>query len=592
MVRTDRSALTAATALVHDPAPRPGAGDWLLLRRPREVVVARDRDAVRPGFARVADAARQGAWACGFVTYEAAAAFAPELVTHDRDALPYAWWAVFDEAERVDLEPAITTAAAPAPLAWHPLVATAAHRAGIEAIKQAIARGDTYQVNYTFPLEAPFDDAPLDFFLALMRAQRPPYGCYLDLGRFQLLSASPELFFARRGSRLVTRPMKGTARRGRFPEEDRAAWDALRASEKERAENVMIVDMMRNDLGRVARAGSVRVPHLFTVETYPTLHQLTSTVEAESDTDLAAVLAALFPCASITGAPKVSTMGIIRDLEPHPRGVYTGTIGLLRPGGDARFSVAIRTVTVDRARQRARYGTGGGIVWDSDAAREHDECRTKALILTTSRPPFGLLETLLWRPGTGFRLLDRHLARLAASAAYFGQPLDPARIRAALDRARARWDDQPRRVRLTVDRSGRPEVTAVPFPTVPRRPWTVCLDDRTVDDRDPFLFHKTTRRAVYDDARARHPTVDDVLLRNARGEITEATRANLVVRMGDRLITPALACGLLPGVFRGALLARGRIHEGIVREADLSAADEVFLVNALRGILRVRACSC
>lgn len=578
---------TPLTALLYQPED----ACWLALAQPREILVAERRDQVAGVCAAAAAAAKDGAWAVGFLTYEAAPAFDPALVAHDSAGEPYAWWAVFADAQRVDADAAIARAPA-LDLAWQPRIGEAAYLRSVAAIKSAIARGDTYQVNLTFPLEADFAGDPLRLFLSLVRAQRPPHAAFIDSGRFAFCSASPELFFERRGQRLIARPMKGTARRGRFLDEDLEAAATLVCSAKERAENVMIVDMMRNDLGRVARPGSVRVPSLFTVETYSTVHQLTSTIEAESDAPLGSLLAALFPCASITGAPKVSTTRIIRDLEPHPRGVYTGAIGRLAPGGDALFSVAIRTVTVDRQQRRARYGTGGGIVWDSDPAREYEECRIKALILTAARPRFDLIETLLWRPRRGYFLLARHLARLAASARFFARPCDETRVRSALEQAiagfRTREPASAWRVRLRLDAGGRADVEAVPLARRPRRPWTFAVDDRPVDARDPFLCHKTTHRARYEQATARRPDVDEVLLFNRDGALTEGCRSNLVLTIGGCRLTPQRSCGLLDGTLRGALLARGRIAEAVLTRDDLARAEAIHLINGVRGIVPAR----
>ncbi len=591
-------------ALLHDPDGPDASRSWIAFQDPVDILVADHRAEVAPMLDAVSRATAAGAWAVGFVTYEASPAFDPALVTHAADQLPYAWWALFERAERVAIDKVFQQhgigASEPSALDWHPLIAQAEHHAALHAIKAAIARGDTYQVNFTFPLEAPFDGDPFALFARLIRAQRPPLGAWVDTGNLALCSASPELFFRRQGQRLITRPMKGTARRGRFLAEDRDHLNRLRASPKERAENVMIVDMMRNDLGKIARAGSVAVPQIFTVETYPTVHQMTSTVVAESQASLREIFTALFPCASITGAPKVSTMGIIHTLEPFPRGLYTGTIGVVEPGGDARFSVAIRTVTVDRSRRSARYGTGGGIVWDSDAAREYEECRTKALILTASRPDFDLLETLLWRPRRGYLLLDRHLERLRTSAAFFGRPFDEARVVASLLEAAKRFSADevtarrqgagPRtsrqRVRLTVAANGRPTVTAVAFPCTGREVWSLALDDRPVASDDPFLFHKTTHRPRYEEAIARHPDADEVLLFNERGELTETCRANVVLRFGDRFLTPPQRCGLLAGTYRAELLARGRLEERVLHARDLVQADAILLINAVRGFIR------
>ena len=307
---------------------------------------------------------------------------------------------------------------------WEPAIDRATYRQAIAAIKEQIAAGYTYQINYTFPLGAAFKGEPWPLFVQLALAQRGRYAAYVDTGRHVVCSASPELFFQKADGVLTSRPMKGTAPRGRTVAEDEAQRAWLFASEKNRAENVMIVDMIRNDMGRVAEVGSVRVPVLFEVERYPTVLQMTSTVTSRTNVSVADVFKALFPCASITGAPKVSAMGIIADLEPAARGVYTGAIGYLAPGGRAQFNVAIRTVVVDRQTGRATYGVGSGVVWDSDADEEYDECLLKARVLAAERPDFELLETMLWRPETGVFLLDRHLERLADSAEYFGIAVD------------------------------------------------------------------------------------------------------------------------------------------------------------------------
>ncbi len=575
------------TALLH----LSESGQWLAFYQPREILVAEHLDQVSQICDRAGAAAEAGNWVVGFLTYEASPAFDTDLKTHASAGEPYAWWAIFDQAHTVEIDSALEKAE-PHGLKWQPKITETAHAEAVAAIKSAIAQGDTYQVNLTFPLEATFSGDPLQLFLSLVRAQWPPYAAFIEAGRFSVCSASPELFFERRGRRIVTRPMKGTARRGRFLAEDHAAMENLRASPKERAENVMIVDMMRNDLGRIAQPGSVHVPELFTVETYATLHQLTSIVEATTDANLGAILAALFPCASITGAPKASTMGIIHHLEQQPRGIYTGAIGLLKPGGDARFSVAIRTVTVDKKNSCVRYGTGGGITWDSIPKSEFEECRTKALILENSCPLFDLIETFLWRPSTGYFLLEYHLRRLGESAQYFGRPFEQEDIREALAAAAAGFATEPqgtpRRVRLSLSPRGEIQIESTVLTRGTRTSWTLALDDRPVDERDPFLFHKTTQRRRYEEAKERRPEVDEILLWNRNHELTEGCRTNLVLAIAGRMLTPKRSCGLLAGTFRAALLARGRIEEAVLTQADLARADSLYLVNSVRGILPAR----
>lgn len=629
-----------------------GAGGWWRFSRPAAVLRAEGPGEVSGLLGEVEAAARDGLWAVGLVAYEAAGAFDPALVTRSpAPGVPAAWFALFEVPETVaepafPPEPAAMPVASPEPdrraagrAALVPSVTDEEYLRGVAAIREAIARGDTYQANWTYRLRGrlrgslgarPGDPPPdpLALFAHLSARQDAPYAAFLDLGApaggddgasAAVCSVSPELFFRRRGRRLLCRPMKGTAPRGRSAEEDRRLAAALRGSAKERAENLMIVDMVRNDLGRIARPGSVRVAGLFEVERYATVHQMTSSVEAESDAGLAEVFAALFPCASVTGAPKVRTMEILAALESTPRGVYTGAIGHVAPGGDARFSVAIRTAWVGGIGAgdgpSIEYGTGGGIVWDSDPARELEETRIKARVLVEAltgaaepdrrvpaaaeqRPAFRLLETILWRPGLGFALPDRHLARLTASAKHFGFRVDLDRVEARLAELEASPGIGRRRVRLLVGSAG--EVTLEESPLeATRRPWTVVLAGEPVDRADPFLRHKTTRREVYERAlegareRARRdrpeaPPSDDVLLWNREGELTESTVANLVVRLGGRLVTPPAACGLLPGTFRAELLERGRIEERIVRIEDLERADALYLVNSLRGWIPFR----
>lgn len=585
---------------------RPDApGRFWDFRQPSRVLEARTLDEVAPLIEELEAAAEAGLHAVGFLSYEAAPAFEPRFEVHSSvpEGPPLAWWALFDapvERSLAELEAALEMAptgstAAGGKLEWRPRLGRDAYVAAIDEIHARIAAGDTYQANFTFPLDTatPPDFDPLAFFLGLVRAQRGTRdAAYVDTGRLAICSASPELFLELDGDLLISKPMKGTARRGRFPAEDAAAREVLLGSVKDRAENVMIVDMVRNDLGRVARTGTVEVDKLCAVETYPTVHQLVSTVTARSDASLLEILRALYPAASITGAPKIRTGEILRGLEIAPRGVYTGAVGRIGPGRRARLNVAIRTAVVDRAAGTARYDVGGGIVWDSRAEAEYDECRAKALLLGTSSEPFELLETLLWRPrqgsrtGGGFFLLDRHLERLAASARYFDRPCDLGAVRARLDAA-VDGRGERCRVRLRVGEDGAIEVDVDAFPCAGRQRWTARLDDRPIDDRDVFLFHKTTRRRIYDAAAARFPEVDEVLLWNARGELTESTRANLVLRFGARRLTPPVDAGLLAGTYRAELLERGRLVEERLPIEALDAADEVFLVNSLRGWIRV-----
>lgn len=566
------------TALLHDPA---GPG-WLLFQRPVRVLQARCPEEVGGLFRTVERLVEgDGLSAAGFLAYEAAPALDPAYVVRPAGDFPLAWFGVYSTSQPVAL--AIPPPDPPEPIAWEATVSRQAYAAAIRRIRDWIAAGDTYQVNYAYRLRADFAGDPWGLFAAMIRAQGPHYGAYLHTGDWTICSASPELFFRLEQDALLCRPMKGTAARGLWQAHDleQAAW--LHRSEKNRAENVMIVDMVRNDLGRIAEAGSVEVDRLFDVEKYPTLWQMTSTVRCRTRAGIPEIFGALFPAASITGAPKVRTMQIIAELEPWPRRIYTGAIGFLAPRRRAQFNVAIRTVLVDQRRQLAEYGAGGGIVWDSAEEAEFAECATKARILTETIPDFALLETIGWIPSEGYLWLDRHLRRLMESAAYFSRPVDPERVRQALASLADRLPPRPHRVRLLVPAHGEPVAESQPL-TESKNPYRIRLARRPVQSQDPFLYHKTTHRRVYERALAASPGEDDVLLWNEKGEITESCIANVAVERDGELLTPPVPCGLLPGIYRSLLLEQGKIREAILRVEDLQPTSRIFLMNSVRGL--------
>ncbi|MGE3274194.1 MAG: chorismate-binding protein [Vicinamibacterales bacterium] len=563
-------------AVLRDPS---GPG-WCRFVRPRAIIEAWSLDEVRPALRRIeALVEGEGLWAAGAVAYDAAPAFDRALEARRSPSLPLVWFAVGDAPEPFDLPP--PPAGRPPAIPWAPTNDAAAHAAAVSRIRARIAAGDTYQVNHTFRLRAPFDGDAWEVFLRMAHAQPSPHALFLDTGDWAVASASPELCFARDGTRITCRPMKGTAARGRTTDEDEARASWLQASAKNRAENVMIVDMIRNDLGRVAEIGSVTVTDLFRTERYPTLWQMTSTVTAESCATLDEIFAAVFPCASVTGAPKARTCALIADLETTPRGFYTGCLGVIAPGGVARFNVAIRTLVVDRRASRAEYGVGSGVTWDSDPAGEYEECLAKAQVLLNPPEPVTLLETLLWEPPGGWFLREAHLDRLERSAGYFDVPFDRAAIIARLDAAPARAGAGPCVVRLRLAPDGDIETDTRARPE-PRPVVRLALAAAPVDTTDVFLFHKTTRRAAYDAALASVPGADDALLWNERGEITETTIANVVVDLDGTLCTPPVACGLLAGTYRGSLLDAGLVEERVIRLDDLRRARAIHVVNAVR----------
>ncbi|MBA2301685.1 MAG: chorismate-binding protein [Acidobacteria bacterium] len=576
----------------------PWGGGWRRFRNPRHVMSARRPADVRQALEEVEHAVERGSYAAGFVTYEAGAAFGLP-VRPAGDAIPLVCFGIF-APEEVDVVGRLPPAGDATLGEWQSSIDHSGYRNAIEEIKARIEAGDTYQINFTFRLTAPFAGDPLAVMRDLYAAQAGPWSAYVDARDYVFCSASPELFYRVDGSRVVCRPMKGTWPRGYWPDQDLAHGEALRYSAKNRAENVMIVDLVRNDLGRVATIGSVRPAALFDVERYPLQWQMTSTVEASSNRPgLVPLFDAMFPCGSITGAPKYSSMRIIRDLESTPRGIYTGAIGYVSPRGRAHFNVAIRTVSIDRKAGLAGFGVGSGVVWDSVDRDEYDECLLKAAVLQTvthlrrlprranaayivgDPPGFRLLESIAWTPSEGFVLLDPHLDRLHASADCFGFPCDLKEVRMLL--AGVVEDLRgPAKVRVLLEGTGSVLCEAVDLNPLPH-PVRLALASEPIDPADVFLYHKTTNRSLYERARASQPGADAVILWNDSGDITEATESNIVVQRGDRKITPPIACGLLPGILRANLLESGEIAEGRLSKDDLLASDRIWLINSVRG---------
>ncbi len=561
-------------AIVHDPDARA----WHVYAEPVAVHACRDLEAVAQTLTAVESAVEaHGLYAVGFVTYEAARAFDDTFAAHEPGRLPLVAFTLYRRREETPPPSGNGTG-----ILWQDTESEAQYRSGYATLKAAIGAGDVYQVNYTTRLQARCDD-PHALFDAICAGAR--HGAYLEHPDFAVISASPELFFALSGANLTTMPMKGTSPRGATLEEDRTAGAQLGASRKDRAENLMITDMVRNDLGRVAEPGSVKVPELFSVSAHPRVWQMTSTVTAQTTTDLASLFAALFPAASITGAPKHASMQFIRDLEPGARELYTGTIGVLAPKRRYRFNVAIRTAWVDRESHVAEYGVGGGIVWDSNVDAELEERRDKAKILEPL-PAFELLETMRVEAGR-VALLDAHLARLTRSAELFGFHLDHPRVIETIEAATAQLDSGAHRLRLTLDAKGSVGVTVEILPT--DGPWQpVALAATAVSVSDMLLYHKTTHRQIYEQAAAEVPATCEALLFNEHGLITESAIANVVYEMQGERFTPPVSDGLLPGTLRGQLVAAGEVQERSLAISELERIEGLYLVNALRGWRRAR----
>jgi para-aminobenzoate synthetase/4-amino-4-deoxychorismate lyase len=558
-----------------------------LFTAPQEIVTTNNPQVVQAALHHIDLAVAGGHTAVGFLSYEAAPAFDEALRTHLPDGPPLLWFGLY-EGENV-LSTKVPTHYQLGD--WTAGVSEAEYHCAIARIHEYIAAGDTYQVNYTFPLHAAFEGDGLAWFRDLCAAQRPgrhgDQRIYIDTGPFQILSISPELFFTLDGYRLTTRPMKGTRRRGRWSDEDQQLAKELAQSAKDQAENVMIVDMIRNDLGRVSETGTVRVDELFAVERYETVWQMTSTIASECHASLPEIFAALFPSASVTGAPKVRTMQIIRELEQQPRGVYCGAIGWWGPGRQAKFSVPIRTATIDRAKGLVRYPVGSGVTWDSSPAGEYQECLDKAAILARPRPEFDLLETMLW-DGKEIFLLQRHLDRLAASSAYFGRPFDRDTVQGNLVATCAQTIGEPRRIRLLLDATGTARMELHPLNEL--KPLKAAFAPKPVDPNNIFLYHKTTYRHIYDEARAACPQADEVILWNTRGELSECTFGNLVLEIDGRRYTPPVRCGLLPGTYRAELLKRGEIEERLLTRDAVTEATRLWMINAVRKNVPLELC--
>jgi para-aminobenzoate synthetase/4-amino-4-deoxychorismate lyase len=549
--------------------------------------------------------ARDGGHAAGYLSYEAATGLEPAAAVHGPSgSMPLMWFGLF--GRRIEIAPlANLDVEGGSPGKYelsnlHPTLDFAHYTSAIDKVQDYILAGDSYQVNFTQRLRGTLAGDVHQLYADLCLNQRASYCALIELEEFAILSASPELFFAVRDGELHMRPMKGTSRRGRWLEEDEQMACSLRASPKDCAENVMIVDLIRNDLGRISELGSVTVENLWELERYETVWQMTSGVRSRCrpEVSLAQLFAALFPSGSVTGAPKIRTMEIIAELEDSPRGVYTGAIGFVSPrttvggvlapakgvlGLESTFNVAIRTLCMDRRTGAAESGIGGGITHYSNAQDEYDEALLKARFLTRPAAAFELVETLLCTE-EGYFLLEKHLRRLQSSADYFAFPCSREAVETELLTHQAAWSAPGHhRVRLTLSATGVLSVESQPL----QEPngadhWPVQICERAIDRDDVFLYHKTTRRQAYEERLRDYPHCRDVILCNEAGEVTECCIGNLVLDVDGRHLTPVRTSGLLAGVFRDHLLETGVLHECVLSVADVRRAQRVFMINSVR----------
>lgn len=551
---------------------------WQRFCNPVRIITATHVDQVIPALMEIEDAVAGGLTAVGYVAYEAAPAFDSSLQCRpgQQTLLKFA---LYTDSEPWQPQPANCPG-----LQLAPETGKSDYLQCIDRIRTHLADGDSYQVNYTQRLRGQFDGDPQALFATLLTAQSSPHAVFMEDDAEAICSLSPELFFSLDGNTIHMEPMKGTRPRASDRQQDQRLRQELLDSEKERAENLMIVDMIRNDLGRIAESGSVSVTELFGILEFPTLWQQVSHVQAHTPASLASLFQALFPSASITGAPKRNTMAIIADLESSPRGVYTGTLGVLRPGRRMHFNVGIRSLHLHKSSGAVEYGIGGGIVWDSDAEREWQEAVLKSRLLGPQLSDFQLLETMAYHPDSGFQLLQEHLQRLQHSASHFGFHCDLDTVRNTLQEFTA---DSPRRLRLTLNASGHTELQNLELVSN-SAPVRLRLAGQPISSTNPFLHHKTTQREVYEKARSGTDDCDDVLLWNENGELTETSIYNLFLNIDGELLTPAVGCGLLPGTLRRSLLETGQAREAVLLKSDLARARRILVGNSVRGLCEAR----
>lgn len=568
------------------------SNEWLYFLNPYKVLQTANMNEVRETLQEVENLVNENGWyAAGFVSYEAAPVFDNALRVLNPDSFPLIWFGLYPEPRSLKTLEVLGDLRSLTTYDWQPSIERKSYNTAILKIKDAIASGQTYQVNYTMRLRTDFepninwidtDERAWQLFLNLARSQNK-YAAFINTDEYVICSASPELFFKLDGDRIFSHPMKGTVKRGRTTQEDTTQMNWLHNSVKNRAENVMIVDMIRNDLGRIAQVGSVHVPELFKIEKYSTLFQMTSTVQAKTDASLTEIFSALFPCASITGAPKVSTMKVISELETTPRKIYTGSIGYIFPNRKAQFNVAIRTALIDKNKNQAEYGVGGGIVWDSTSADEYSEALLKAHVLTERPHEFSLFETLLWTPEEGYFLLEKHVARMEDSANYFDFPFSKNKLEDFISQLASEFAST-KRVKVSLNRFGEfSEETKGFHPE--NKVFKVSLAERPIDSNNLFFFHKTTWRDIYPTSQS---GFDDTLLFNEKDELTEFTIGNLVVEIDSQLFTPPVSCGLLAGTFRTYLLETNQIKERTILKDELNKCTKIFLVNSLRKWVEVK----
>ncbi len=563
----------------------------LLFHSPVEILSTDNRDEIPELFRRIEECIKNKQWIAGYFGYECGYHFEKIIsVYKDKNSLPLVWLGVYNPPFIIhsDLLNSLSTHSTQEILSPKLLIDDSIYKTKISSLKEYIINGDTYQVNFTDKFEFDFNGDAVDLYFDLRQKQHVPFGGYINIGDSQILSFSPELFFRRSGNEITTKPMKGTCRRGKYLEEDAQLSEWLRNDEKNRSENLMIVDLLRNDLGRICEPGSVNVSEMYSVEKYETVLQMTSTVNGtlKNDINYYEIFKSLFPCGSVTGAPKIRTMQIIHELEQHPRGVYCGAIGFISPEHEAVFNVAIRTIELTGGK--GSMGVGSGIVFDSVPEREFEECELKAAFLLNEQTDFQLLETILWK--NGYTFLEQHLARLKNSAEYFFIPFHRNNINDTLKLSERTFDTQKTyRVRLLFSKTGSAFIEAIEH-IDHQTPGIIKIASERTNSNDTFLYHKTTARELYDRywKKAQTENITDYIFLNERDEITEGAITNLFIEKEGKLFTPPLLCGLLNGVYRQEVLRTNpTAQEKILTIDDLISAHALYICNSVRGWLKV-----
>ena len=556
---------------------------WRIFSSPVEVLFTHDLQNVREVLNKVQNKVeKKNLIAAGYLSYEAAPAFDSAYCVNKKGSLPLICFGLFkDYKTEITLESNNHESAEA--IEWEIATNQTHYEIHLKYIKDQIKLGNTYQVNYTLRKHSKCIANPYGFFLK--KVQDAPYAAFIESDEHTIISTSPELFFELSDESLICKPMKGTSKRGRTLKEDIALMKELKNSEKDKAENIMITDMLRNDMGKISDTGSVKVLSEFDIEKYPTVWQMTSSVKSQTRASITAIFEALFPCASVTGAPKVSSMKIISEIEDQPREIYTGAIGYIAPNNEAQFSVPIRTILSNKKIDRSVYGTGSGIVWDSEWEKEWDECQNKSAILSVSHQNFELFETMRWDSNRGIFLEELHLNRLKDSAEFYNFKFSRKKINDKLhDYLKNLEPESEKIIRLFLAKDGETRLTTSAYKEHNKDKYQlISLAMQPVDSDDLSLYHKTTIRGIYEDATGENPDCDDILLWNEDGHITESTISNIIFKKDSEYFTPPISCGLLGGTYRTHLINQGHLVERIIPKTEINLYSEIYLINSVRG---------